>query len=482
MEPSLKDKTASSMLWSLFNSGAVEVLNLVIGIFLARLLTPADYGIVGVLTIFTLVAGNIQTFGFAQALVNLKDATDRDYNSVFWFNVIVSFVLYTILFFSAPLIAAYFHEPRLIAVSRFLFLVFLIASFNIAHIGYMNKHLMVKETATISVLALAISGVVGVTMAFNGMAYWSLAWQQVTYTAITVVGRYYFTPWHPTFHIDFRPVRRMMGFSVKILLTNIVNSLSGQVLTFIFGHYYPMRDVGNFSQANKWNTLANSFVFTSVDQVAQPVMVKAGDERERRKRVFRKLLRFSAFIAFPVMLGLALVSREFILVTIKEQWLEAIPLLQVLCVGGAFVPLHHVYQNLTISTGRSDIYMWVNISQIVLVIALVLGFRSQGIPMMVNVFSGFLILWTLVWYLVSRKLVGVTFVEFLRDIVPTLVIAAVVIAFTGWVTKPIGNLTVLLVARVLLAAALYAAVMWIVRDDTMREAVSYLRQKFHRQA
>ncbi|MBR1881809.1 MAG: lipopolysaccharide biosynthesis protein [Muribaculaceae bacterium] len=474
---SLKEKTANSLSWSLLNSGLTQVLNLVIGIFLARLLTPAEYGIVGVLTIFTLLAGNIQTCGFAQALINLKNPTRNDYNSVFWFNVITSFILYAILFAAAPLIARYFHEPRLVAVSRVTFLVFLISSFSIAHIGYMNKRLMNKETAIISLTALSVSGIVGVTLALNGWSYWSLAWQQVTYVTVLTLGRYYYTPWMFSFRIDFGPVKRMFGFSVKILLTNMLNTLSTQVLTFIFGRMFPMRDVGNYSQANKWNLMANALVYATVDQVAQPVLVTAGDERERRKRVFRKLLRFASFVSFPAMLGLSLVSRELILVTIGNEWLEAIPLLQVLCVGGAFIPMHHAYQHLSISCGRSDIYLWANASQIVLMIASVLVVSHLGIYVMVMSFTIFTILWTLVWHFITRYLLGMKLRETARDILPYFAVAAVVMVITGLVTRSVPHLAALLAVRVVLGAALYGLCMWLLHDEMMQECVHYVAQR-----
>lgn len=163
------------------NSGSTQVLNILFGIFLARLLSPADYGIIGILTIFTLIAGNLQSSGFTQALVNLKHPTDRDYNSVFWFNVLVSFALYVVLFFSAPLIAAFFHQPCLVWLSRFVFLAFFISSFGIVQNAYMTKNMMNKEIAIVSFVALISSNVVGVCLAFSGMAYWSLAWQQVIF-------------------------------------------------------------------------------------------------------------------------------------------------------------------------------------------------------------------------------------------------------------------------------------------------------------
>ena len=179
MAETLKEKTAKGLFWGAMNSGSTQILNILFGIFLARLLTPADYGIIGILTIFTLVAGNLQSSGFTQALVNIKQPTHNDYNSVFWFNVLVSLTMYVVLFFCAPLIADFFHQPCLTSLSRFVFLSFFISSFGIAQNGYMMKNMMNKEITIVSFMALICSNIVGLVLAFNQMAYWSLAWQQL---------------------------------------------------------------------------------------------------------------------------------------------------------------------------------------------------------------------------------------------------------------------------------------------------------------
>lgn len=165
-------------------------------------------------------------------------------------------------------------------------------------------------------------------------------------------GLYYFTRWIPTFPVDFGPIRNMFRFSSKLLLTNMLTVTSQNVLTFIFGKLLPISVVGQFSQANKWNTMANSFISGTMNSVAQPVFANAGDDMGRQERVFRKMLRFASFLSFPLMLGLALVAHEFILVTVGPKWEPCVPLLQILCIGGAFLPIQSLYHNFIISRGR----------------------------------------------------------------------------------------------------------------------------------
>ncbi len=479
----LKERTEQSLFWSLLNNGTLQVLNLLFGVVLARLLSPSDYGIVGVLTIFALLAGNLQSSGFTQALINLKEPRAEDYNSVFWFNVLASVVLYGVLWLCAPLIASFFRQPVLVGVSRFVFLAFLISSLGIAHGGYLLKNMMNREIAIINFIALMCSGCTGIVLAFNGYAYWSLAWQQVIYITVLNMGRYYFVRWHPSWHINFGPVKRMVGFAVNILFTNIINTLSGQVLTFIFGRFFPIAQVGNFTQANKWNTQAHSFVSGTMGQVVQPVLVNVAGDKERQKRVFRKMLRFTAFIAFPVMLGLALVASEFVAVVLGDKWLDCIPLLQVLCIAGAFMPLHTVYQQLAIGCKRSDLYLWCNVGQIVIQIGLILlcyYLFSQSILAVVALYSTFMIVWLAAWQVVAKSLIGLKWMEALLDIVPFLVITVAVLAITHFATMWIESDVLLLVVKALLGAALYIAVMRLARVKIFAECWDFLRKKLRR--
>ena len=477
MEGGLKEKTAKGLLWGALNSGSTQLLNLIFGIFLGRLITPAEYGIVGVLSIFTLIAGNLQSSGFTQALVNLKAPRSEDYTAVFWFNTLTSFVLYALLFLSAPLIARFFHQPCLVEVSRFVFLSFVISSFGIAHNAYMTKNMMNRELAIIGAIALLCSGGVATFLAFYGFSYWSLAWQQIIYITVLNIGRYYYTPWRPSWHFTFEPVRKMFGFSVKILITNIINTLSNNILTLLFGRLYPIKAVGDYSQAYKWNTMASAFVANAVGQVAQPVLASVKEEQGRSVRVFRKMLRFTAFLSFPAMFGLAIISNEFILLTIGKRWIDAVPLLQMLCIGGAFVPFYTLYQNVAISNGRSDIYMFCNIAQIVLQLVIIGFFYHLGINTMVMVYTLFTIAWLFVWQWTARRIIGLRFREVIKDVMPTLCVALLVMATTYFVTLSLHHLLLLLICRILIATLLYAAIMKLLHVEMMDELLLFIKKR-----
>ena len=473
----LKQKTAQGLFWGFLSSGGMQLLNLVIGIFLARLLSPEEYGIVGMLAIFTLIAVNLQDSGFGVALINIKEIKHNDYNSVFWFNTGMTALLYGVLFLCAPLIAAFFHQPCLVNLSRFLFLGFVFSALGVVPNAVLNRKLMVKEKAIINLLALAISGIVGVTMAFHGFSYWSLATQQVIYNLVTCIGRYAAARWRPTLQFDFSPVKQMFPFSYKVLLTYLLNSVNNNVLTVIFGRLFPANDVGNFTQANKWSTIAHWTVSGTLSQVAQPVLSRINEEKERQHRVFSKLMRFTAFMSFPVMFGLSFVAPQFIIAAIGDTWVDSVPLLQILCISGAFIPLYTLFQHLFLSLGKSDIYMWLNLAQILIVILTVLACSSLGITAMVIAFACVNILWMLAWQYFAHKLIGYNLMDLLRDLLPFIMISAGVIALTYMLTLPFHNLYILLVLRVLIAAVLYLLAMKLLRAKIYNECVEFLRSR-----
>ena len=478
----LKEKTAKGIAWGAVNNGATQVLNLVFGIFLGRLLSTEDYGILALITIFTLLAGCIQAAGFSQALANLKPPTQRDYNAVAWFNIIAGFTLYTILFLCAPLIAQFFDQPVLTDVSRLAFLTIPISAVGIVPNAKLWIELRNREQAIASITALMTSGCCGVWLAWNGYGYWSLAWQQVIYISVANILKYYFTGWMPTLPVDFSPIRRMFNFSSKMLLTNMLTVISQSVLTFIFGklsaqNLLSISEVGLFNQANKWNTMGSSLISNTMAQVAQPVLANVSNEEERQERIFRKMLRFTSFMAFPLMFGLALTAHEFILLTVGPTWERCVPLLQILCVGGVFLPLQGLFQNFIISRGRSDIYLRLVALQIALQIGITLSLSTQGITVMVAAFSALNVLYTLCWHLALQRIHPLALWDVLKDVVPFAVIAATVMLATHYLTLTIDTLWLLLLVRVVIAALLYYLVMRLLNVAILKECLQFIRKK-----
>ena len=217
----------------------------------------------------------------------------------FWFSLFTSGLLYILLFFLSPYIAEFYHTPALIPLARYTFLGFFIASLGIAHNAYLFRNLKVKQKAFIQLTGLILSNITGVTLALCGMAYWGIATQGLVYVTSNTILFWRYSGWKPTLHISFKPLKSMINFSCKILITNIFSNINNNMLTVILGRFYSQEEVGYFNQANKWTSMGYSTILGTINGIAQPVLRNVSEDTERQCRVFRKMLRFTAFISFP---------------------------------------------------------------------------------------------------------------------------------------------------------------------------------------
>lgn len=476
-ELSLKDKTAKGLFWGGISNILQQFLNLFFGIFLANLLTEGDYGMIGMLTVFAMIANNIQESGFTNALANKKDISSRDYNSVFWFSICMSFFLYTLLFFLAPVIARFYNTPSLTPLARYLFLSFVFTSFGIAQYSYVFRNFLVKEKAITNIVALVASGTTGIIMAWNGMAYWGLATQTLVYNLTNTLGYWYFSKWRPSFSFDFEPIRKMFGFSSKLMITNIFYHINNNVLNIFLGKFYNKNDVGFFTQANKWNIMAYTVVTGMISGVAQPMLASMNDEQERQRRAFRKMLRFTAFVSFPMLFGLSIVAPEFIGIALPERWQPSAQMMRVICIAGAFVPLNTLYSNLLTSKGKSGIVMWNSIGMSLTYTVSMLLLKDFGIYAMICSYVVIQILWQFLWQYFGWKQIGLSIFSALSDIFPFMGIAGITMFVTTLITTPISNIYILFFGKIVIAATIYLGTMWVCDAKIMKECIGYLRKK-----
>ena len=493
---SLKEKTAKGLFWGGMNNGVQQLLGLAFGIILGRLLDPSDYGMTAMLAVFSVIANELQSSGFKTGLINLKAPTHNDYNAVFWFNILAGAAIYVVLWFCAPLIADYYHQPKLIPLSRYVFLGFVFSSFGMAQSAYLTKQMQIKQIAKCGMTATLTSSIVSVILAALGFGYWALATQYLMYIAVNTLLLWFFSPWRPTFFrftvyslrfTVYEPLRRLFPFSVRIMLSAIFTQLNNNIMNLLLGRYYGETNTGHYNQAYQWSSKCFLLVGNMLKQIDQTVLVGLDDERERQLAVLRKMMRFTAFISFPLLFGLGLVSHEFIVLAIGEKWAFSASLLPYLCLCGAFMPLSTLLTDAVISQHRSDIYLWSTIALGLLQIALMVALWREGIYVMVIAYTLLNILWVFVWQVFVRHLMDYRLLHFLKDILPFALAAAAVMIVTGFASQFIVDslefrddylkLWVLLLCRVLLAAILYYAVMRLSGAVILKEIQAFLRAK-----
>lgn len=477
---SLKDSVASGFFWAALSNGTQQVVMMLIGIVLARLLDEADYGMVAMLTVFTIIAANLQEGGFYNALAVKKEATHADFNAVFWFNVLASLLIYAVLFVAAPWIADFNRTPELVPLGRVLFLGFVISSVGTAQAAWLFRHLKVREKTSSQVMASLFSGVVGLGAAFAGAGCWSLVAMDLSYKAAYVALVWHFSPWRPTWSMDLRPAFAMFGFGSRLLLTNLLTVLNHQLLQTLLGHFYPAGRVGQYSQANKWNTMGCTLLTGMVGSVAQPALAQVNEEEGRQLRIFRKMLRFTAFFSFPALLGLGLIAPEFIRLTIGEKWMESVPYLQILCVAGAFIPLNQMFSNLLVSKGASGAYLASASGFLLCQLIAVVGLHPMGIKGLLYAVSGLNVIWLFVWFAIVRRRVGMRLLDLLSDIVPFLVLALLALMVAGWVATWVPEGVGSLLLKLMVAAGLYVLLMHVSGAEIWKECLMFVQSKLRR--
>lgn len=476
----LKESVARGFFWAALSNSTQQVVTMLIGIALARILDEADYGMVAMLTVFSLMAASVQEGGFYSALAVKRDASHEDFNSVFWFNVLVSGLIYVVLFFAVPLIADFNRTPELVPLGRVLFLGFIFTSIGTAQMAYLFRHLMVRQRTSSQVLASIISGVVGLSAALMGAKCWSLVAMDLSYKVVYAALMWYFSPWRPTLHIDLRPAFRMFGFCSKLMITNLLTIVNNQLLQTLLGHFYAAGNVGQYSQANKWNTMGSSLITGMVSSVAQPALAKVNDEEGRQLRIFRKMLRFTAFFSFPAMLGLGLIAPEFIRLTIGEKWLPCVPYLQTLCVAGAFLPINQMFSNLLISKEKSGAYLISASVFLVCQLAAVVTVHPWGVSKLLYVVSGLNVVWLFVWFFVARRYVGLRWWHLIVDVFPFLFLAlcSMLLAWGASLLVPAGILSMSM--KMMVAAGVYMLLMQISGAEIWKECLAFVKQKIKR--
>lgn len=476
-DSSLKSTAAKGMIWSGLSNILQQLLGFVFGIYLARLLTPTDYGMIGMIAIFSVIASSLQESGFINGIANLQSPTRKDYNAVFWTCIIIAFTLYIILFFCAPLIAKFYEIPELKNLARLSFLSFLVGSFGVAHNAYLFRNMMFKERALASLFAIIASGLVGVSLAYKGYAYWGIAIQTITYSLINTLSCAFFSKFTPSFTIDLSPIKSIIKYSSKILITNIFIRISDNIFPAILGKNFSSDDVGHITQASKWNLMVQSLVSGISNSTTQPILREVHNQQDRHQRIFRKLVAITSFLAFPLMFGLSLISADFIKITITEKWSDSAMYLSIIAIGGAFAIISVVFSNVVLSKGNSQSYMIITISFVILQLISLIILAHFSILFMVIASSLLQFIWLFIWFSIVRKHIAYTYAQFFEDVFSYALMAAVTMVITHYIVVGQTTLYTRFASTLLIAAALYVLINRLFHPGLLKEIINLVRRK-----
>ena len=473
-ETSLKTKTAKGLFWGAMNNGLQQLIGAVLGIVLLGCLTPGDYGIVGKLAIFTAIAVTMQEGGFKAALINRGEIRHEDHNSVFWLTIAVSACLYLILFFLAGPIARFYHQPELVKVARVLFLSFFFVSCSISSDAYLLRKLMIRQRAAMDITGAIIAGIVAVVMVLKGFGYWALVAHSVVQSAVTSLLKLIFTPWKPNLKITFKPVMEMLPFGLKLVGASFVTQIQTNIFSVILGKAYTKTEVGYYTQGSKWAGMANQVFGGMITSVSQPVMAVAKDDAARRRAIFRKLTRFVAFMAFPAMLGLGLIAPEFINL-INPRFIPSIPILRIYCLYFIATIFQTLFTQAAMASGRSDRYLTFTLINAAMQIATAFFTFRFGLVIMAAAVTVVNYLAVAVWYFLLKDIIGINFIDLLKDTLPFFAIALLLVVIAHFTLGGIKSDLLRMLLKIALVASLY--LLFTSHTKTFRDTVTFIKRR-----
>lgn len=426
MSESLKNKTVKGTVWSSLDAFLGQGITFLVGLVLARLLSPEEYGLIAIITIFISVFNSIVDSGFSNALIRKQDATEADYNTVFYTNLAISTVLSTALFFGAPLIADFFSRPQLTSLTKAMSSVVIINAFAIVQNIRLTKNIDFKTKTKVSLIASLTSGVIGIAMAFGGFGVWSLVAQQISKQLLNSVFLWFFIRWMPKLLFSWKSFKEMFDFGWKLLVSGLINTIWTEIYQVIIGKFYQPQTLGQYTRAQQFSSIFSSNLTSIIQRVSYPVLSQLQDDKERLKSGYKRIIKITMLVSFVLMLGLAAIAKPMILVLIGDKWLPAVPFLQILCFNMMLYPLHSINLNMLQVQGRSDLFLKLEIvKKIVGVIPLCLGIFVNIYYMLIgSVFVGFFSYYLNARY--SGPFLNYSIKEQVKDIMPGFSIALLV--------------------------------------------------------
>lgn len=425
-QESLKNRTVKGVGWSAADALLGQGVIFLVGLILARLLSPEEYGLIGICLIFTTVLNGIVESGFSNALIRKKEVTDEDYNTMFITNLAFSIVLYAILFFTAPWVSDFFHRQELTALVRVTGLVLFCNALSITQVTILTKRIDFKTKTKASLFSAVISGVIGIVLAFGGYGVWALVAQQLARQFFYTVGLWVLNRWYPKFTFSKDSFCYMWGFGWKLLVSGILNNVWNQLYQVVIGKFYTPATLGQYTRSQEYANIFSSNITSIVQRVSYPVLAEIQDDKERMVEGYRKVIKMTMFVTAVCMISLGAVSEPLIYCLIGEKWHEAATLLPLICISMSLYPLHAINLNMLQVQGRSDIFLYLEIiKKVISMMPICIGI-SVGIYWMLvaSIFTGIVSYFLNSFY--TGKSLGYSSWKQLRDVAPSYGIAFVI--------------------------------------------------------
>ena len=422
-KPSLRQRTISGLFWSFIDSFSNQGLIFIIGIILARLLSPREFGLIGMITVFIAVSESFINSGFSQAIIRKKNCTETDLSTVFYFNLFAGAFFLGILIITAPLISKFFSEPRLTSLIRVLSIVLIIDALTMVQRTTLTKRIDFKLQTKISVISTIFSGVVGISLAYKGFGVWSLVAKTISQRGMNSFLLWLWNRWRPLLVFSRQSFSEMFSFGSKLLISGLIDTIYRNIYNLVIGKYYSAQELGYYTRADQFRNLPSKNLNNIISRVSYPVLSQIQDDPVKLKAGYKKIIKSTMFITFILMAGMAAVAEPMVISLIGEKWRQSIAYLQLLSFVGALYPLHALNLNMLNVQGRSDLFLKLEIIKKVLAVPTIIIGILWGIKVMIlgMWFNSLLAYYLNSYY--SGRFINYPVNEQIVDILPSLILA-----------------------------------------------------------
>ena len=477
MGGSLKKQTVAGVVWSSLERFSVQGVQFLVMIVMARVLSPDDYGLIGMLAVFIAVAQSLVDSGFSQALIRKQGRTRTDESTVFFFNIAVGILLYGILYLISPFVAAFYESPELEPLMKVVCLSVVFNSLAVVQRARLTLNIDFKTQAKASFTAAVASGIVGIWMAYTGWGVWSIAAQQLVNLGVNTLLLWVLAKWRPQRAYSWASFRELFSFGSKLMLSGLLDVLYRNIYLIVIGKVFSAKDLGYYTRAHQFSEFPSSNLTGILQRVTYPVLCKIQDDDARLAGVYRRFLRVSASLIFPLLVGLSAVAEPLVLVLLKEQWLFAAVLLKIICFAMMWYPIHSINLNLLQVKGRSDLFLRLEVIKKIIGVAILCATLPFGLVAMCwgQILSSLLSLAINTYY--TGKLIQVGFIRQMKDLFPVLVLSlAMWLVVTGvqMLVEPAG---LKLAVGILAGILFYAGLSRVFKFPELKEMTDILRGK-----
>lgn len=480
MSEDLRNQSISGMKWSAIERFSVQGIQFVIGLILARLLTPSDYGIIGMVAIFMAISQTIIDSGFSKALIQKQDRTEVDFSTAFFFNIIVGLICYLILFLASPYIASFFNEPILKDVLRVLAINLFLNSLAVVPIAKLSIKVDFKTQSKASIVSTILSGALGIVLAYKGVGVWALVAQSVSHSFINVVVLWYLLKWRPQWKYSWKSFKKLFGYGSNVLVAGIISTIYANINTLVIGKFYTPNDLGNFTRGQQFPSLLSTNLTTIVQRVTFPILSKIQDDDNRLSSVYRDYIKISSLGIFFLLVLLSFIAEPLVTFLLTDKWIDAVIYLQVFCYALMFDHICAINLNLLYVKGKTKLILRLEIIKKSIAFIILMS----SIPFGVFAICLSQVVYTQVAVYINTyytgKLLNLGYFKQLKDYMPYFIISLIA-CLPCWLIQNIEGLHPILsiILGGTIAVVIYVILLYVIKDDIFKKYIlSEIKRRF----